>query len=244
MDKLPEDFSPASPELLTLLRTVDTCTVSNAVETFGVRMRNDGYIQHPIRCMFPDLAPVAGYAITGRIRTGAPPVSNVCYYQRTDWWQYVARFPSPKILVLSDVDPAPGAGAFVGEIHAEIGRALGCVAYVTNGVVRDLPALENNGFQCFATGVCVSHAYGHIVDFGEPVEIGCLKIRPGDILQGDRHGVQSIPREIAASLPAAVGAIQKREAELIRMCRSEEFSLEKLVAMLGKDVTCPPRNRI
>jgi len=238
-----EYLPPVAQELLTFLETVDTCTVSNAIETFGVRMRNDGYIQHPIRCLFPELAPIAGYAVTGRIRTGAPPVSNLCYYQRTDWWQYVARFPAPKILVLSDVDHAPGTGAFVGEIHAEIGRALGCIGYVTNGVVRDIPALERNRFQCFASGVCVSHAYGHIVDFGEPVEIGCLKVRPGDILHGDRHGVQSIPREIASRLPGAVRSILDRESQLIELCRAEDFSLEKLVATLGKDVSCPPRNR-
>ena len=183
-----------------------------------------------------------GYAITGRIRTGTPPISNTCYYHRTDWWEHVARFPSPKIIVLADVDHAPGTGAFVGEIYAEIGRALGCVGYVTNGVVRDIPALERNRFQYFASGVCVSHAYGHIVDFGEPVEIGSQKIVPGDILQGDRHGVLSIPRGITAEqLAGAVSAIQERERELIALCRTADFSLEKLVAMLDRDTSCPPR---
>src|SRR5579863_7282577 len=238
-----EKFPSLSPELLALLRTVDTCTISNAIETFGVRMRDDGYIQHPVRCLFPELETMVGYAVTGRIRTAAPPISRICYYQRTDWWEYVARFPGPKVLVLADVDHAPGTGAFVGEIHAEIGRALGCVGYVTNGVVRDLPALERNRFQCFAAGVCVSHAYGHIVDFGEPVEIGGQKIVPGDILQGDQHGVQSIPGDIStAQLAAAVRAIQELERELIGVCRAPDFSVEKLIAMLGKGVSCPPQN--
>lgn len=206
-------------------------------------MRNEGYMRHEIRCLLPELPPVAGYAVTGRIRTGAPPISNLCYYQRTDWWEYVASCPSPKILALSDVDHAPGIGAFFGEIHAEIGKALGCVGYVTNGVVRDIPALERNRFQCFATGVAVSHAYAHIVDFGEPVEIGCLKIAPGDILHGDRHGVQLVPAEIAARLPLAVRELQSREAELIRLCREPDFSIGKLAEILGKDASCPARNR-
>ena len=232
-----------TPELLALLQSVDTCTISNAIETFEVRMRNEGYMSHEIRCLFPELPPVAGYAVTGRIRTGAPPISNLCYYQRTDWWQYVASCPAPRILALSDVDPAPGIGAFVGEIHAEIGRALGCVGYVTNGVVRDIPALDRNRFQCFATGVAVSHSYAHIVDFGEPVEIGCLKIATGDILHGDRHGVQSIPGEVASRLPQAVRELLKREEELIRLCREPDFSIGKLTEILGRDASCPPRNR-
>jgi len=231
-----ENLAPISPKLLDLLHSVDTCTIANAIETLKLRMRNDGYVQMSLNCLMPSRAPVAGYAVTGRIRTGAPPISNLCYYQRTDWWEYMAQFPSPKIMVLADVDPSPGAGAFVGEIHAEICRALGCVGYVTNGAIRDVPALERNSFQCFSAALCPSHAYGHIVDFGEPVEIGCLKITPGDVLQGDRHGVQSIPRGIDAHLADAVQTIRTHEAKLITLCRSADFSVEKLTAMLRKDI--------
>jgi len=238
-----DHFVPLSTEILALLRETDTCTVSNAIETFNVRMRNEGFIQDAVRCMFPDFAPVAGYAVTGRIRAAAPPIANLCYYHRMDWWEYVAKMPSPKIMVLADVDRAAGTGAFVGEIHAEIGSALGCVASLTNGTVRDVPALERRGFQCFAGGVSVSHAYAHIVDFGEPVEIGGLKISPGDLLHGDRHGVHSIPRETAGRLAGAVCAIREREAELIRMCRRTDFSLDKLRALLGHDPLCLPPNR-
>jgi len=239
-----ENLASLSEELLQLLRTVDTCTVSNAIETLNVRMRNEGYIQKPLSCLIPSLPPVAGYAVTGRIRTGAPPISNICYYQNSDWWEYLAKFPSPKIMVLADADPRPGVGAFVGEIHAEICQALGCVAYVSNGAIRDLPALERKGFQCFSGGVCLSHAYGHIVDFGEPVDIGSLRISPGDILQGDRHGVQSVPPGIETPLREAVEAIRCREAELIELCRSANFSVDKLTAMLRKSNPCPPHSRI
>ena len=229
-----DHFTLLPPDILTLLQETDTCTVSNAIETFSIRMRNEGYLQDAVQCLFSDLPPVAGYAVTARIRTSAPPMANLCYHERMDFWEYVAKMPSPKILVLADVDHAPGAGALIGEIHAEIGRALGCVGCVTNGTVRDIPGLQRNGFQCFAGGVSVSHAYGHIVEFGEPVEIGGLKISAGDVLQGDRHGVHAIPREIADRLPGAVAAIAKREAELIALCRSPGFSLDQLRAVIER----------
>jgi 4-hydroxy-4-methyl-2-oxoglutarate aldolase len=238
-----ETPAPLSPGLLALLQTVDTCTVANAIETLNLRMRNEGYIQHSLQCLIPDLPPIAGYAVTGRIRTGAPPIRNLCYYHRSDWWEYMAKMPSPKIMVMADVESAPGTGAFVGEIHAEICRALGCIGYVTNGAVRDIPALRRNNFQCFSGGVCPSHAYGHIVDFGEPVIIGSLRIAPGDILQGDVHGVQTIPPAADGLLAHAVASLREREAELIRVCRSPGFSLEKLTAMLGNDPSCLPRRR-
>ena len=77
----------------------------------------------------------------------------------------------------------------MGEIHATIGMALKCVGCVTNGAVRDFPAVEAMGFQMYAGNVSVSHAYAHIIEFGEPVEIGGLKISSGDLLHGDRHGI-------------------------------------------------------
>ena len=229
-----ETIRRVSEKVLEFLRGTDTCAVSNAIETFNVRMRNEGYIQGAARCVFPGMPPIAGYAVTGRIRTTAPPVSNICDYQNVSWWEYVARIPGPKIVVLADADHAPGTGAFVGEIHAEISKALGCVGYVTNGAIRDLPALERAGFQCFADIVSVSHSYGHLIEFGDAVEIGCLKILPGDLLHGDRHGVQKIPVEIAGELPAAVSQIATREAKLMQLCHQPDFSIEKLATALRR----------
>src|SRR5665213_2999984 len=124
-----KNVTQAPPLVLDFLRRTDTCTVSNAIETFNVRMRNEGYIQGRTRSLFPELPPVAGYAVTGRIRTTAPPIAHRCYYQNVEWWEFVASLPGPKIVVLADVDSAPGVGAFFGEIHMQISKALGCVAY-------------------------------------------------------------------------------------------------------------------
>ena len=238
-------FPQASARVLNLLRRTGTCTVSNAIETFNVRMRNEGFMQDESRCQFPTLPPVTGYAVTGRIRTSAPPIANLCYYHRPDWWEYVAGFPSPKIIVLHDMDRTPGAGAFFGEVHSRISRALGCVAYVTNGAIRDAPALAASQFQCFSSGLSVSHSYAHIIDFGEPVEIGGLKVSPGDLLHGDAHGVQTIPPSIAELLPEAIQAIVDREAELISFCESPDFTLEKLTAILNREINVcqPPKRR-
>ena len=221
-------------DILDFLRRTDTCSVSNAIETFNVRMRNEGYIQDVAKCLFPWMPPVAGYAITGRIRTTAPPISGLYYYQNIGWWEYVASVPGPKLIVLADMDTAPGTGAFVGEIHAQISKALGCVGYVSNGAVRDVPALNTLGFQCFVSGLSVSHSYGHLVEWGEAVEIGGLKISPGDLLHGDRHGVQKVPVEIATELPARVAQIAERESELIALCNRPDFSIEKLAEALRK----------
>jgi 4-hydroxy-4-methyl-2-oxoglutarate aldolase len=233
-----------SPELIAFLNRTDTCAVSNAIETFKVRMRNEGYIHGDMHCITPKLPPVAGYAVTSRMRASAPPISGPSYYQRADWWRYVASVPGPKILVIEDIDRVPGIGALLGEIHARIAITLGCTGCVTNGTVRDLGAIEALNFHCFAKGASVSHSYAHITEFGKPVDIGGLQISPGDLLHGDCNGVHSIPLSIADRLPAAVADIARHEAKLISLCGDPEFSLEKLEKALRKSIGWSPEPEV
>jgi len=131
-------------------------------------------------------------------------------------------------MVLEDVDEHPGAGALVGELHAVIGLALNCIGYVTNGSVRDLPAVEALGFHLFAGSVAVTHQYAHVSEYGEPVRLGGWTIFPGDLIHGDRHGVHTIPFSIAADIPKMAEQIRSEEQELIKYCRSRRFSLRGL----------------
>jgi regulator of RNase E activity RraA len=179
-------------------------------------------------CRFPHSAPVVGHAVTGRIRTYMPPITGKCYYDNIDWWRYVTTVPPPRVVVLQDFDNRPGFGALFGEVHARICLALGCVAYITNGAVRDLQAIEKLGMQLFAGHASVSHAYAHIVDFGDPVEIGGLRINPGDILYGDRHGILSVPSSLVDQLPGVVEQIQSEEKELFALIEGAGFTVEKL----------------
>jgi 4-hydroxy-4-methyl-2-oxoglutarate aldolase len=221
------------------LKGIDSCTISNAIERLNVRPRNEGFVSGDIRCQFPKFPPMVGYAATARIRTASPPMSHRCYYDRMDWWNYLASLPEPRIMVLQDADHEPGRGAFVGEIHAAIGLALNCVGCVTNGAVRDLPAVEALGFQVYAGHTSVSHAYAHIIEFGEPAEIDSLKISSGDLLHGDRHGVITIPQSIAAEIPKMAFQVRQEERELIEFCSSARFSLRELSEhMKGMSPNC------
>ncbi len=226
------------------LKDFDSCTVSNAIERFNVRLRNEGFLSGVARCRFPKFPPMVGYAATARIRTASAPMSQRCYYDRMDWWNYVALLPEPRVIVLQDVDHNAGLGAFVGEIHASIGVALNCVGCVTNGAVRDLPAVEAMGFQLYAGRTSVSHAYAHIIEFGDPVEIDSLKISSGDLLHGDRHGIVNIPLSIAAEIPKEAARIRSEERELVQFCHSPAFSLPELAERIQKmNIGCDPAHR-
>jgi len=226
--------SPLSPSELHALRLLDSCVVANAIETFHERLRNEGFANGSVHCLFPELAPLVGYTATLKIRGSAPPTTGGLYSDRTDWWDYILSLPFPRVVVVQDVATRVGLGSFLGEVHMNVLKALGCIGAVTNGSVRDLPAAQKLGFQLFSGGTAVSHAYVHIVEFGTPVEIAGLKIKSGDLLHGDLHGFQTIPHDHAAEIPAIAARIKKEEEPIIELCQSAEFSLEKLRAAIAK----------
>ena len=226
-----------TPEQMEILRRLDASTLANAIETFNQRLRNEGFVNHTVHCQFPELPPMLGYAATVRIRGSAPPTAAGPYNDRTDWWDYILSLPAPRVVVVQDVASQVGVGSLLGSVHINILRALGCVGAVTNGSVRDLPSARKLGFQLFAGSVSVSHAYIHIIEFGTPVEVGGLKIQSGELLHGDLHGVQSIPAAIAGKIPAAAATIVAREQELITLCQSRDFSIEKLRAAVAGEPT-------
>ena len=203
-----------------------TPTIANAIETFGVRARDEGFMDHSIGCRFPSLGPLVGYAATARIRAkGAGPSERPA-----ELWRHVASLPAPRVVVIEDLDEPPGVGSFWGEVNANVYRALGCAGVVTNGCVRDLTEMATLGFQAFSSCICVSHAYVRLVEVGQPVRVGGLEVRPGDLLHGDRHGVLKVPPGIVAELAEAARGVEAAERKLIAFCQSPGFSLEGLDA--------------
>ena len=217
---------------LAALGRIDGCTLCNAIETFDVRLCNEGFCDSSIRCLFPELPPMVGYAVPVKIHCSSPPMDGGHYLDRTDWWNYILSIPAPRVVVLQDTDPQRGLGALLGEVHANILRALQCAGAVTDGAVRDVDALRASRFPCFAGHVAISHAYAHIVSIGDPVEIGRLKINAGDLLHGDQHGVVSVPTRLAPELPAVATRILAHDRRLIELCRADGFSLEKMHALV------------
>jgi regulator of RNase E activity RraA len=221
-------------EHLEALRRLDTCSVANAIDTFELRLRTEGYADASVSCRFPRLGPMTGYAVTIKIRCSTLPVTGHAHVDRTDWWSHVLTMPEPRVVVVEDVDSPPGVGAFLGEVHGNILRALGCIGAVTNGAVRDLPAVESIPFHFFSGSVAVSHGYAHIIEIGNEATVGGLKINSGDLLHGDRHGLLTVPKKIAARIPAVAAKIADEERKLIALCRSRDFTLEQLKAAVKR----------
>ena len=215
-----------SPQALAELKQISAPSIANAIETFNIRPRNEGFMGPEIRSIFPELGGMIGYACPAMIMADLPPVQGhgVSVFE---WWEFIQTIPAPRVIVMQDLDERP-IGSYWGEVQSNVHKALGCIGVVTNGGVRDLNEMRALGFHAFASEVLVSHAYVHLVDIGVPVKVGGVEVKPGDLIHGDQHGVIVIPDEIASDIPAAVKRVEERERMIIECCQSADFSVEKL----------------
>ena len=223
--------TPLTPEQIEQLRQFNTPTISNAVEAFDIRPRTASFMSPQIRCMFPNKDRLVGYAATGCVRASHPRADEQPRLE-SGYWRHLRETPRPSVAVIQDLDDPPMQGAMFGDVTAGIHMALGAVGHITNGSVRDLDEVREMDFQFFAAGPSVSHAYVHLVAYGTPVQIGGLTVHPGDLLHADEHGVCLIPLEIADQVAAAARQVLENEQPLHELCRSSEFTGERLEKMI------------
>jgi 4-hydroxy-4-methyl-2-oxoglutarate aldolase len=225
---------PLTTEELNLLRAINTPTIANAIEVLGIRKRNEGFTNGSIRCIFPDLGVMVGYAITATIRSATPPDPSHRASMKA-YWDHIANFPAPRVVVAHEMDQ-PAAGAWWGEVNSNIHRALGCIGLVTDGTVRDLDEVRPLGFQFFATGVAVSHVYAHLEDFNKPITIAGMAVTPGDLIHADKHGAIVIPVQHARAALDAVMAVERYERPMIQLCKSPQFSTAQLEQLMKSKI--------
>ena len=213
-----------TPDELEALRRWPTPAISNAIELFNFRPRNEGSMLPEIKCAFPEMNPMIGYAATAVITAESSEGRRV---PAPEWWEVIRKTPEPRVAVMHDID-RPVIGSFWGEVNANIHKALGCVGTVTDGSVRDLDEVNELGFHFFSSCITVSHAYVHLIDVGIPIKVGGLLVKPGDLIMGDKHGVIAIPLEIARDVPKAAQMMEDWERRVINFCKSKEFNVEGL----------------
>jgi regulator of RNase E activity RraA len=209
------------------LTSVDTPTLANAVELLGVRPNHEGFTPFGIRCLFPELGRMCGYAVTAHVETVSQ--TEPCDNNRfIELYEAVQCSPKPAVIAFQEVGAHPEYAAHCGEVMGTIFTRLGAIGLVTDCGVRDIPEVRALGFRYFAQGSVASHGHFRIVRVGVPVQVRGLVVQPGDILHGDENGVLLIPRQGIESIPEKVDLIRTRERELLNFVRGPEFSLDKL----------------
>ena len=216
-------------EQIQALKTVDTPTICNAIETFKVRGRVDGFMGLTIRCLLPELGVMAGYAVTLTVDSTTPGLPQEPRIWQ-EWMEAMRDAPKPAVLVMQDVGPQPRKSAHLGEVMGTLAKRLGVVGLVTDGGLRDILEVKALGLQCFAAGLTPAHGNPRLLQVNTPVTLDGVPVRPGDLLHGDANGVTTIPLEVAGSILQAVEAIRRDEGETMAYIKSPDFTIEGFMA--------------
>ncbi len=212
-------------EQLAGLRLIDSPTIANAAEMFEIRPRVEGFIGRDIRCVYPDLPPMVGYAITCTVDSTTEGRKGIGFNQL---YARLANAPKPSVVVMEDVGPHPERSCHAGEIMTSVMKRLGAVGILTNGGLRDVHQVRALGdFQLFSSGLVVSHGNPICLSVGEPVTISGLRIESGDLLHGDVNGVVLIPSSRAEEVLTASQEVLAREEELLRYIAGPDFRLSE-----------------
>ncbi|MDE3240598.1 MAG: RraA family protein [Paracoccaceae bacterium] len=212
------------PELLALLRRVDTPTVCNAIEVAQGRRGFQGFTRGTMICTAPTEPPVVGYAVTARIAARAPSTEppETIRARRMAYYRAMHDAPKPAVAVIEDLDYPDSVGAFWGEVNTTIHRGFGLAGALTNGVARDLGDLPP-GFPVIAGSIGPSHGFVRVESLGETVEVFGLRVSPGDLVHADRHGAVVIPPEVLPVLASAITRLQATERLILDPARAPGF---------------------
>jgi 4-hydroxy-4-methyl-2-oxoglutarate aldolase len=103
--------------------------------------------------------------------------------------------------------------ALWGELMSTRARYLNAAGALLNGFVRDAAGIEALDFPTFCRGLYAQDQgpRGKVIDFRVAVEIEGVRIKPGDLIFGDREGVLAIPAEVEAE--AVEAALAKASTE-------------------------------
>lgn len=218
---------------LEALRAIDSPTVANAIERFKIRPRVEGYASHALRCAFPRLGTMLGYAVTCTADTTTEGRRNPAGL--LPLWEALEAAPKPAVLVMQDVGPDPQRSCHMGEIMATIAKALGAVGCVCDGGLRDVLEVEAlGGFQYFCPGFVVSHGNPVICEINVPVTIAGMAVRPGDLLHGDINGVTVVPDSIATRVADEALLVRAAEQVILDVARAPGFTVARLREALAQ----------
>lgn len=220
--------------LLELLKSVDTPTVCNAIETAQGKRGFANFTRGTMLASDPGAPAMVGYARTARIAALEPSTepADVIKARRMDYYRHMAEGPRPAVVVVEDLDYPNCIGAYWGEINTTVHKGFGLSGALTNGVMRDLGDLPN-GFPVVAGSVGPSHGFVHVREIGTPVSVFGMTVRDGDLIHADRHGALVIPADVIPHVQRAIGKLLETEKLILEPARGENFDFDAFAEAWG-----------
>jgi 4-hydroxy-4-methyl-2-oxoglutarate aldolase len=216
--------APLTDDELARYRTFDSSTL------FFARAQVEGFISEDytdpgIHCMFPDLGPVVGYAVTSEWTTldaTSPDADFLDYY---DW---VAAQPHPSFAVMFDADARAGRTASFGAQQARTLKRLGVAGVLSTVALQKTSLVHAAGMPVWTTGMAPAHGSYHLVRWGAPVTIGQVTWHSGDVVFADENGAIRIPAAIARATLEQASSYSGHEQSYYDLIDAPDFTVAKL----------------
>lgn len=92
-----------------------------------------------------------------------------------------------------------------GELLSTAARNAGCVGVIVDGAVRDVAQMRRMQFPVFGRGTSPydSRDRQRVIDFDVEIELGGVRICPGDLIAADQDGVVVVPRAVETEVVRA-----------------------------------------
>ena len=188
-------------ELLESLKKIDTPTITNVVATYPGNdlcleiynpWETNWYTDNQLSCWYPDLGPLAGYAVTCVYGVTDPTYSKLTLI---DVLEEMEKLRKPSIFCFEQRFPpriANKVGLAGGNLTSAI-QAVGAVGAVSNGPSRDIHEIRPMKFQYLTRGVCPGHGPQSLQAIQIPVSLCGMDVSPGDIIHMDENGAVKFP---------------------------------------------------
>lgn len=232
----------AEQEILKQLRNFDTPSITNVVATYPTHplclglynpWSENWYTDQSIKCMFPELGSLVGYAVTCVYGLPDPNYNQLSFMDVVD---ALDASPKPTILMIQQKFPPELAGkvGLAGANMVTAMQAVGCAGLVSNGPSRDIDEIRSAKFQYMLSGVTAGHGSMAVQAINVPVTIGGMDVSPGEIVHMDVNGACKFPADRLEAVLTNVEALIKEEEERIGRLRKASSAEEVRAIFAGR----------
>lgn len=235
------------PELTTQamleeLKLFDTPSITNVVATYPnsplcLGLYNpwaeNWYTDQSVRCMYPELGRLAGYAVTCVYGLPDPNYARLSFMDVVDALEAA---PKPTILVIQQKFPPAIAGkvGLAGGNMVSGMKALGCVGLISNGPSRDLDEIRPMKFQYMLSGVTAGHGATAVHAVNVPVSVAGMDVAPGEIIHMDENGAVKFPADRLAAVLQNARELQQHEATRMSALQQAKSAAEIRAIFAGQ----------
>ncbi len=228
-------------EMLEALKEFDTPSITNVVATYPDNplclglyhpWSQNWYTDQSIRCMYPELGPVVGFAVTAVYGLPDPAYRRLSFMDVID---ALDASPKPTIFVFEQRFPpeiAPKVGLSGGNMTTAM-KAVGCVGAISNGPSRDIDEIRPMRFQYLLSGIAPGHGPTAIHAINVPVRVAGMDVVPGDIIHMDENGAVKFPADKLEAVLTNVRKLREEEAARMAALRNARSAAEVRAIFAG-----------